>query len=128
MPALDVGTFTVSMTANDLDKSLKFYVDGLGFGITREFEKDGKRSGVMLNAGQANLAISQDDFSKGKDRPKGVAMSLYFETTQDVAAVANRLKAAGFTLLSGPEKFSWGPTGFVAADPDGWKCMVATPM
>jgi uncharacterized glyoxalase superfamily protein PhnB len=124
---LNVTTFTCSLTANDLGKSQRFYIEGLGFSLSQKFEMDGKLTGVMLNAGHANVAISQDDFAKGKDRPKGIAMSLYFETPEDVKAIAARLKGAGFALLGEPAPLPWGPLGFSAMDPDGFKVMVANP-
>lgn len=125
--ALNVGTFTCSMTVNDLTTSMRFYMDGLGFAEARRFEHEGKLVGIMLSAGQANLALSQDDFSKGKDRPKGVAMSLYLETDGDVKGVATQLKGAGFAPLAEPAPLPWGPLGFTALDPDGFKVVVANP-
>jgi uncharacterized glyoxalase superfamily protein PhnB len=125
--ALNVGNFTCSMTVNDLGKSMRFYMDGLGFTLARKFEHEGKMVGAMLNAGQANVALSQDDFAKGKDRPKGVAMSLYLETAGDVKEVATQLKGAGFAPLAEPAPLPWGPLGFTAVDPDGFKVIVANP-
>ena len=45
------------LTANDLAKSIHFYVDGLGFTITDRNEADGKLRYVMLKAGNAELAF-----------------------------------------------------------------------
>lgn len=118
---------SLALTANDLARSIQFYVEGLGLPISKREEHDGKLLGVLLAIGDVELGISQDDFSKGRDRVKGVGMSLYFETEQDLDAIASRLKAAGITLLSEPAALPWGPKGFRVADPDGFKITIAEP-
>ena len=117
------GRFSVSLTANDLQRSLRFY-QGLGFAVEERFEQDGKLEGVMLKAGDARVGVSQDDFSKGRERVKGVGMSLYVETDQDVNAIARRAKDAGVTLDGDPAPLPWGPLGFRATDPDGFKITI----
>ena len=124
---LKASSFSPALTVDDLERSLKFYTDGLGFAVDERMEADGKLQGVMLKAGDATLALSQDDFAKGRDRVKGVGMSLYFETDQDVAQLGMRAKNAGITLDQDPAPLPWGPMGFRATDPDGFKITVANP-
>jgi uncharacterized glyoxalase superfamily protein PhnB len=126
--ALQAKNLVPSVTANDLTKSLRFYVEGLGFEITDRYEVEGRLQGAMLKAGDAVLGISQDDFKKGKDRVKGLGMSLYIETDQDIAALAEKVKASGITLTSGPEPLPWGPMGFTVTDPDGFKTTISNSM
>jgi uncharacterized glyoxalase superfamily protein PhnB len=78
----------------------------------------------MLSAGEAKLGISQDDFSKGRNRVKGVGMSFYLETDQDIEELADRVKAAGIQLEKGPGPLSWGPMAFTVVDPDGFKITI----
>ncbi len=118
------GSLSLSLTANDLQRSLRFY-EGLGFVIDQRFETDGKLQGVMLKAGSASLGVAQDDFAKGRDRVKGVGMSFYVETDQDIAALAARAKQAGVKLDGDPARLPWGPMGFTATDPDGFKITIA---
>lgn len=125
---LQASSLSVALTANDLNRSLHFYTEGLGFVIDQREETDGKLQGVMLKAGDAYLGLSQDDFAKGRDRVKGVGMSLYFETDQDIATLARRAKTAGITLDGDAGPLPWGPMGFRATDPDGFKITVANPM
>ncbi len=115
------------LTANDLKRSLQFYTEGLGFAIEEKMEEQGELRGVMLKAGGAVLGLSQDDFGKGRDRVKGAGMRLYFETDQDVAALARQAKAAGITLNDGPGPLPWGPIGFTVTDPDGFKLTISNP-
>ena len=81
---LQARNLSIALTANDLERSLRFYTDGLGFTVDQREEADGKLQGVMLKAGDAWLGLSQDDFAKGRNRTKGIGMSLYFETEQDI--------------------------------------------
>jgi uncharacterized glyoxalase superfamily protein PhnB len=124
MAALNAKVMT-GLTANDVHKTLKFYVDGLGFEVGEKHETEGKLVYVTIKAGDAEIGISQDDFAKGRDRAKGIGMRLYIGTKQDVPAIAARAKAAGFKLDSEPAPLPWGPMGFAVTDPDGFKLTVA---
>src|SRR5450756_2047631 len=59
-----------SFTVNDLERSLLFYVEALGFTVKQRWEQDGQLLGVMLVAGKCELGIGQDDWAKGHDRAK----------------------------------------------------------
>lgn len=124
---LQARNLSVALTANDLERSLRFYTDGLGFTVDQREESDGKLQGVMLKAGDAWLGLSQDDFAKGRNRVKGVGLSLYFETEQDIHMLAGRAKNAGIKLDREAGPLPWGPVGFSATDPDGFKITVTNP-
>ncbi|HET9250535.1 MAG TPA: VOC family protein [Candidatus Eisenbacteria bacterium] len=115
-----------TITANDLDRSIRFY-EGLGFTITEKMEEEGKVLGVMMDAGGSTLGLSQDDFAKGKDRVKGVGMRLYLETDQDIETLANQAIQAGLRLDQGPAPLPWGPMGFTVTDPDGFRLTISKP-
>ena len=125
--ALQIRSLVPTLTVNDLKKSLRFYRDGLGFAVTEEMKEEGEVNGIMLQAGDVTLGISQDDFAKGRDRVKGVGMRLYIETDQDVEALARQAKAAGIVLNDGPGPLPWGPIGFTVTDPDGFKMTISKP-
>ena len=107
-------------TVNDIQKSLTWYRDGLGFYVAERWEEGGKLNGVMLKAGSVSFGLSQDDFSKGRDRVKGVGFRLYGESTQDIDALAARLKAVGGKIIEGPGD-KWESYSFTAKDPDGYR-------
>jgi uncharacterized glyoxalase superfamily protein PhnB len=113
-----------ALTVNDLKRSIDFYTKGLGFSITEEMKEEGELRGVMLQAGDAGLGLSQDDFGKGRDRVKGVGMRFYLETDQDIEALARQAKNAGITLENGPGPLPWGPVGFTVSDPDGFRLTI----
>ena len=121
-------TVAPGITANDLAKSIHFYVEGLGFTITRRNEVDGQLRFVMLQAGNAELGIGQDDFAKGKNRVKGTGMRLWLTTSQDLSALAARAKAAGLTLDHDVMEMPWGQRAFALTDPDGFKLTIAAQM
>jgi uncharacterized glyoxalase superfamily protein PhnB len=110
----------LSLTANDLAKSLNFYVDALGFEVVDRSEADGVLRFAMLKAGNVTLGIGQDDFAKGRDRAKGVGARLWIQTDEDLVALASRAKAAGVKLDADPAPLPWGPIAFGLVDPDGF--------
>lgn len=112
-------------TVNDLQKSLRFYTEGLGFEVVDRHEEDGQLVFAMLKAGVAHLGIGQDDFAKGRDRVKGVGMRIWIATPQDIPALAERARAAGIALDDEPQPLPWGPMGFSVTDPDGFKLTIA---
>jgi predicted lactoylglutathione lyase len=112
-----------SFTVNDLQRSLTWYRDGLGFFVSERWEEGGQLQGLMLKAGTCQLGLSQDDFSKGRDRPKGVGFRIWCDTTQDVDAIAARLRAFGGTIVEEPGDH-WDTYSFTAQDPDGFKITI----
>lgn len=124
---LQIRSLVPTLTVNDLKQSLKFYKDGLGFAVREEMKDEGELKGVMLEAGGVVLGLSQDDFSKGRDRVKGVGMRLYLETEQDIESLAGKAKTGGITKMDGPGPLPWGPIGFTVTDPDGFKMTISNP-
>lgn len=123
--ALQARSVSPSLTVSDLQRSLRFYKDGLGFSTGEEWKDGDKLVGVMLQSERVYLMLGQDDFAKGRDRVKGVGVRLYISVDGDVNALAERAKAAGLKLDSGPGDLGWGPIGFTLTDPDGYKLTIA---
>ena len=115
-----------SFTVNDIQKSLAFYRDVLGFTPKERWEKDGALQGVEMVAGSVSFWLGQDDWKKGRDRVKGQGFRMYCETSQDVDAIAGRIRDAGVTLLEEPKDEPWGGRAFAVADPDGFVITFAT--
>jgi uncharacterized glyoxalase superfamily protein PhnB len=127
-PALIAQESAANFTCNDLQKSIRFYTEGLGFEIVDKMERDGKLQYVALRAGAARIGLGQDDFARGKDRVKGVGLRIWLNTTQDITSLAARATAAGLKLDGGPAPLPWGPMAFQLTDPDGFKLTVSSPM
>ena len=126
--ALTLTDVAPGITANDLEKSLAFYRDVVGFAVEERWEKDGKLAGVSLRAGKVVFMIGQDDWQKGRDRKKGEGFRLYFETSQDIDAIAKRIESAGGRLDQQPKDQSWGMRDFSMTDPDGFKLTIGKPL
>jgi len=114
-----------SFTVNDLQESLAWYRDVLGFAVEERWEQDGKLTGVSLRAGDVSFMIGQDDWKKGRDRKKGEGFRLYCTTTQDVDALAEGIEARGGRLDQEPRDQPWGTRDFALTDPDGFKITIA---
>lgn len=123
--SLETKGIAPGLTTSDLTRSMQFYVEGLGFSVKERNEVDGKLRFVMLQAGTGELGLGQDDFAKGKDRSKGVGMRLWITTAQDLKALAEQVKGAGFKLDDEVAPLQWGPLGFSVTDPDGFKLTIS---
>lgn len=117
---------TASLTTNDLDKSLAWYCDVLGFTVDRKHEREGKLVAVSLKAGDVRFLLGRDDGKKGMDRVKGQGMSLQITTAQDIDVIADRIKSAGGTLATEPMDMPWGARVFSVVDPDGFKIVISS--
>ena len=117
-----------SLTVNDLSKSVAWYRDLLGFTIEKEHEREGKLRAVSLAAGNVRILLGQDDGARGSDRVKGAGFSLMITTTQDVDAIARRIRESGTTLDSEPADMPWGMRMFRVQDPDGFKLAFGSPI
>ena len=115
-----------SLTVRDVQKSLEWYRDVLGFTVDRQYERDGKLLGVSLKAGVVQILLNQDDGAKGADRAKGAGFSLQLTTSQNVDAIAARIKKAGYTLGSEPADMPWGARVFRVQDPDGFRLAISS--
>jgi uncharacterized glyoxalase superfamily protein PhnB len=113
-----------SFTANELEKSIAWYRDVVGFVVGERWEREGKLVGCELRAGNVSLMLGQDDWKKGRDRAKGQGFRLYCDTTQDVDALAAQIKERGGKLDSEPADQPWGSRDFSLTDPDGFKITI----
>src|SRR5262245_16365473 len=125
--ALALRAASPSFTVNDLDRSLVWYRDILGFGVEETWKEDGKVVGVSLKAGDVSFMIGQDDWKKGRDRKKGEGFRIFCETGKDVDNLAKRIETKGGRLDSGPTDQPWGVRDISVTDPDGFKITIAKP-
>ena len=121
---LKLGEASPGLTVNDLQKSLAWYRDVLGFAVEERWEQEGKLMGVSLRAGGVTFMIGQDDWKKGRDRKKGEGFRLYCTTAQDVDSLAERIEARGGRLDYEPRDQPWGMRDFALTDPDGFKITI----
>jgi uncharacterized glyoxalase superfamily protein PhnB len=125
-PSLSAQSLEASLTVANTRRSLAWYRDVLGFEVDREFERGGELRAVSLRAGTVRILLSQDDGTKGLDRPKGEGFSLQFTTSADIDALASRARNAGATLDTEPTD-AFGARVFRLRDPDGFKLVISSP-
>jgi predicted enzyme related to lactoylglutathione lyase len=118
-------SLAASLTVSDLQRSLAWYRDVVGFTVDRKFEREGRLAAVALKAGVVELLLGQDDGAKGEGRVKGEGFSLQITTSQDVDALAKRIKDRGGLLTTEPADV-WGARVFRMQDPDGFRLTISS--
>ena len=128
--AINATTLGCSLTCKDLQASIRFYRDAVGFKVEQTFENNGQVAGAIIAAGDCRIVLNQDDGKLGWDRIKGQGFYLQINVAGagDVDAAAARIAAAGGTLLDQPADRPWGARMFQFKDLDGFKLGVSTPL
>ena len=127
---IDVTAMGCSITCLDLDASIRFYRDAVGFGVAQSYENEGKVVAAVMTSGNCSIVLNQDNGKLGWNRIKGQGcyLQLNVAAAADVDATAARIKAAGFPLLDEPSDRPWGARMFHFNDLDGFKLGVSTPL
>jgi len=130
MPNLNATTLGCSLTCKDVEASIRWYEQVLGFNVAFSFEHAGKVVGAVIVAGDIRIVLNQDDGALGWDRIKGQGFYLQINVASaaDVDAAAERIRAAGGTLIDEPSDRPWGARMFQFRDRDGFKLGVSTPL
>jgi len=128
--AINATNLGCSITCKDLEASIRFYRDAIGFAVGQTYEHEGEVVAAVVTAGACNIVLNQDDGKLGWDRIKGQGFYLQINVAgaSDVDAAAARITAAGGALLSEPADREWGARMFQFNDPDGFKLGVSTPL
>ena len=117
---LRLRSFEPTFTVNDIERSVRFYTDILGFIVIEQMSDGANLQGVLLKAGVCKLGLSQDDWAKGRDRRKGEGVRIWCKTGQEIDAMAKRITAAGGQLSEDPKDQPWGVRSLSVKDPDGF--------
>jgi uncharacterized glyoxalase superfamily protein PhnB len=117
---------TPSLTVGDLQRSIAWYRDVLGFVVGEPWMHEGEMRGVELLAGATRFYLGQDDWAKGRDRKKGEGLRLHCATAQSVDDIAVNIKKSGGRLDSEPATMPWGSRQFSLTDPDGFKLTISS--
>jgi uncharacterized glyoxalase superfamily protein PhnB len=125
-PVFTARTVSASLTVKDLQTSLAWYRDVVGFAVDQKHEREGTLRAVSLRAGDVRILIGQDDGAKGWERVKGEGISLMFTTDQNIDAAAQRIKDSGGILESEPADTPWGARVFRLRDPDGFLLVISS--
>ncbi len=126
---MTVHELRVALTADDYDRALAFYRDGLGLPLRETWEEEGAR-GALFDAGRATLEVLSVEHAAMVDRievgePVGARVRLAFEVDDSVEA-AERLVVAGAELVGGPVVTPWAHRNVRLRDPDGMQLTLFT--
>lgn len=128
--AINATTLGCSITCKEVEASIRWYHEDLGFAVGQRFEHEGKLVGAIIRGGNIRIVLNQDDGQLGWDRVKGQGFYLQINVAAgpDVDSAAARIKAAGGMILNEPADRPWGARMFQFKDPDGFKLGVSTPL
>jgi len=100
----------------DLEKSLRFWVDGLGLVVDREMRRDGRLVGCMVHNERLHFWLNQ---RAGLPAPPADydGIGLYWAPS-DLGALRERLIALGYAASDIVER-DYGQTEFFVVDDDG---------
>ena len=101
----------------DLTRSLRFWVEGLGFDVESELRKDDRMTFCMLRRGELCFMLNQRSGSPYS--PKDHEGIRLYWAPSDLAATRQRLARLGFTVSEIVER-EYGQTEFVLTDDDGY--------
>jgi predicted enzyme related to lactoylglutathione lyase len=126
-----VHIFASVVVVRDLDQSLVFYRDVLGWEVRSDDQMGedyrflcvaprGRTSGIVLG-----LSHFYGMELASPDSPKRT--NVYF-TSDDVRADYARLRELGVSFMDGPELMPWGAWGATLVDPDGNAFFMSEPV
>lgn len=100
----------------DLEKSLKFWVEGLGFKMDRKMRQEGRLVGCMVHNDEMYFWLNQRMGDRIPDSLEGIRL---YWTPTDIQTVRKRLQNLGYDV-SAIEERDYGQTEFFLTDDDGY--------
>lgn len=110
--------------SKNLEKSLRLWVEGLGFSMSSEMRKDGKLIFCMLRKGEMWFMLNQRAGTAVK--PKAYEGIRLYWTPKDLHETRERLKGLGYSV-SELEERDYGQTEFFVIDDDGYSHCFGVP-
>ena len=127
-------TFVPSLTVSNIERSIRFYEDALGFVVTFAIPgPDGAPVHAGLENGTASLMVGlpMTESPRSADTsPPGRGVNLYVgvAATDDIDALFERAKRSGASVVQEPTDEFWGDHDWSIADPDGYVITVGKQM
>jgi predicted enzyme related to lactoylglutathione lyase len=117
-----------NITVNDVDESIPFYRDALGFEVKMDVANGGFRWVTLGTDAQPGLGITLSAPHAGRSQADGdVLQELLVKgslpvivfATDDLDATFERVQASGAEVLQEPMDQGWGPRDCAFRDPSG---------
>jgi len=100
----------------DLEKSLRFWVDGLGLRMDRPMRRDGRLVGCMVGNGHVSFWLNQR--AGTPDKPASYEGIRLYWAPADLLALRSRLLQLGYRVSDIADR-DYGQTEFDVTDGDG---------
>jgi lactoylglutathione lyase len=110
------------LQVSDLQTSLGFYRDLLGFEVTYSFPSEQEPQFVSLTVEGGALGLG------GTDEPVQSASTSIWLYTDDVDSAVADLRTAGVAVVAEPSDQPWGERVASVADPDGYVVHIGAPI
>jgi len=121
---LRLRTITPALTVSDLEASLSWYCDAVGFVVVQKWEEDGKIAGAVIEAGRARLFLVQN--AEESTAPSIQMLQFYGASAQDIDSLATAIASRGAILDKPPADQPWGARSFDILDPDGVRLTISS--
>ncbi len=102
----------------DLEKSLRFWVEGLGLSMDREMRREGKLIGCMVHNGR-HLYFWLNQRAGTPVKPENYEGIRLYWAPSDLQQLRDRLKRFGYAVSEIAER-EYGQTEFFVTDDDGF--------
>lgn len=114
------------LAVQNIQRSVEFYRDRLGFALTGEAENEGKMFWCSLERGGAAIMLQQAEEEDGPAKGRGRGISFYF-ICDDADAIYAELTSRGLKL-SPPSVAYYGMKQVVVPEPDGYYLCFESPI
>ena len=132
MAGFPVGRLGIILAVRDVDRSVAFYHDHLGFAVDALYDDPPyatlSRDGVRLSiAEQGHPAPDRPGTTLSAPHDPTVLSAIVVLEVADAAAVHAQLVAEGVPMLAEPWAPPWGGLRCFAVDPDGYLVEIEQP-
>lgn len=108
----------------DLERSLRFWVDGLGLTMDRAMRQDGRLVGCMVHDDRLYFWLNQREGTP--DKPENYEGVRLYWAPRDLRALRDRLATLGYEV-SEIERRDYGQVEFFVTDDDGYSHCFGVP-
>jgi len=109
----------------DIERSMAFYRDSLGFAVAGKWEPEGRLAWCRLQRGGSAVMLQQADEEDGPAAGRGRGIGFFF-ICDDVADIHAEFSGRGLQLAS-PEVAFYGMQQVFVTDPDGYELCFESP-
>ena len=106
------------LAVTDIQRSLEFYRDRLGFTLTGQAENEGRLSWCSMVRGGSAIMLQQAEDEDGPAKGRGRGVSFYF-VCEDADAIYAELTSRGLQI-SPPTVAYYGMKQVIVPEPDGY--------